>query len=113
LRIKRQTRIIKIDCKQTRSNRESIRGVEVIKSKDLKNWQGPTSVFTVPENNWITGRVWAPEVHEYKGKKLLYSQLKQRYFQWKKETKRMGGLYVRGTQIFMRIRRKDRSSHSI
>ena len=30
-------------------------GVEVFKSKDMENWEGPVRVFTVPEDNWITG----------------------------------------------------------
>ena len=44
-------------------NGKTLGGVEVFKSKDLKTWDGPVRVFTVPEDNWITGKVWAPEVH--------------------------------------------------
>ena len=43
-------------------------GVAVWKSKDLKTWQGPEQVFTVSPNNRLTGSVWAPEMHKYKGK---------------------------------------------
>ena len=32
-------------------------GVEAYKSKDMENWEGPVRVFTVPEDNWITGNV--------------------------------------------------------
>ena len=44
---------------------QTLGGVAVYKSKDLKTWEGPQQVFTVPEDNRITGAVWAPEVHEY------------------------------------------------
>lgn len=54
---------------------ETIGGVEAFKSKDLVNWEGPIRVFTVPEDNWITGDVWAPEVHRYKGKYYLFATL--------------------------------------
>ena len=36
--------------------------VEAFTSDDLENWSGPVRVFDVPDDNWITGRVWAPEV---------------------------------------------------
>src|SRR5690606_7575752 len=42
-------------------------GVVAYKSTDLIRWEGPVTVFSIPENNWITGAVWAPEVHFYKG----------------------------------------------
>lgn len=74
-------------------------GVEVLKSKDLKNWEGPVQVFTVPEKNWITGRVWAPEVHEYNGKYYLFATLNSD-IQWKKSQKGWPAYLFRGTQIF-------------
>lgn len=74
-------------------------GVEVFKSKDLKNWEGPVQVFTVPANNWITGRVWAPEVHEYKGKYYLFATLNST-IQWKKKQNGWADYTFRGTQIF-------------
>ena len=52
---------------------EGLGGVEVFRSKDLKEWRGPERVFTVPADNFLTGTVWAPEVHEYKGKWYLFS----------------------------------------
>ena len=74
-------------------------GVEVFKSKDLKNWEGPIRTFTVPENNWITGAVWAPEVHAYKGKYYLFATLNSD-IKWKKSRKGWPDYLFRGTQIF-------------
>jgi hypothetical protein len=52
-------------------------GVIAYKSKDLETWDGPYRVFTVPEGIWANPRhgVWAPEVHEYKGKYYLFATL--------------------------------------
>lgn len=75
-------------------------GVEAYKSKDLKNWEGPVRVFTVPADNWITGRVWAPEVHAYKGKYYLFATLNSS-IEWKKEQERWPKYTFRGTQIFV------------
>ncbi|MCV9389288.1 glycoside hydrolase family 43 protein [Reichenbachiella ulvae] len=47
-------------------------GVEVYRSKDLKTWVGPKSVFQAPEGFWGRQMVWAPEVHEYKGSYYLF-----------------------------------------
>lgn len=74
-------------------------GVETFKSKDLKHWKGPIRVFTVPENNWITGRVWAPEVHAYKGKYYLFATLNSD-IKWKKTQAGWPDYIFRGTQIF-------------
>lgn len=52
-------------------------GVVTYKSKDLREWEGPFVVFTVPDGIWANPRhgVWAPEVHEYKGKFYLFATL--------------------------------------
>ncbi|GJM30975.1 MAG: glycosyl hydrolase family 43 [Cyclobacteriaceae bacterium] len=47
-------------------------GVEVYKSKDLKLWDGPYSVFQAPDTFWGRQMVWAPEVHEYQGNYYLF-----------------------------------------
>lgn len=87
----------------TRSTRNSkgdtLGGVMAYKSKDLKNWTDPVPVFTVPEDNWITGRVWAPEAHEYKGKYYLFATLNSD-IEWKKKETDWPNYYFRGTQIF-------------
>lgn len=74
-------------------------GVEVFKSKDLKQWEGPVRVFTVPSDNWITGGVWAPEVHAYKGKYYLFATLNSE-ISWKKRQEGWPEYLFRGTQIF-------------
>src|SRR5690554_2897401 len=61
-------------------------GVEVYKSKNLSEWEGPVQVFTVPDDNWITGPVWAPEVHAYNGKYYLFATLNSD-IEWKKGRK--------------------------
>ena len=75
-------------------------GVEAYKSRDLKNWEGPVQVFTVPDDNWITGAVWAPEVHAYNGKYYLFATLNSN-IQWKKEQQGWPRYLFRGTQIFV------------
>jgi beta-xylosidase len=52
-------------------------GVITYKSKDLREWEGPFVVFTVPDGIWANPRhgVWAPEVHEYKGRFYLFATL--------------------------------------
>ena len=74
-------------------------GVVTYTSKDLKQWTGPVSVFTVPENNWITGGVWAPEVHAYKGQYYLFATLNSD-IEWKKSLPGQVKYTFRGTQIF-------------
>ncbi len=41
-------------------------------SKDLETWTGPTVVFERPEEWWADRGIWAPEIHEYKGKYYLF-----------------------------------------
>ncbi|MDR3262018.1 MAG: glycoside hydrolase family 43 protein [Tannerella sp.] len=76
-----------------------IGGVAVFKSKDLENWEGPINVFVVPESNWITGTVWAPEVHAYNGKYYLFATLNSE-MEWKKKREGWPSFTFRGTQIF-------------
>lgn len=83
----------------TTENGRSYGGVEVFKSKDLKTWQGPKQVFNVPKNNWITGTVWAPEVHQYKGKYYLFATLNSD-IPWKAPRENWPPYNFRGTQIF-------------
>ncbi|MGE5489040.1 MAG: glycoside hydrolase family 43 protein [bacterium] len=55
-------------------------GVLAYTSKDLENWEGPRIVFTVPDGIWADPAqgVWAPEVHEYRGKYYLFATLHNR-----------------------------------
>jgi GH43 family beta-xylosidase len=45
------------------------------KSYDLKLWTSAQVFFTVPANNWATGELWAPEVHEYNGRYYLFATI--------------------------------------
>jgi beta-xylosidase len=49
----------------------------VYKSTDLRNWEAPSVVFTLPEGTWADPReaAWAPEVHAYRGKFYLFVTL--------------------------------------
>ncbi len=52
-------------------------GVMVYKSKDLRNWETPSLVFTLPDGTWADPEqgAWAPEVHPYHGKFYLFVTL--------------------------------------
>jgi beta-xylosidase len=52
-------------------------GTFLFKSPDLKTWEGPFTVFVVPDGSWADPlqRAWAPEVHLYKGKYYLFTTL--------------------------------------
>ena len=41
-------------------------------SKDLETWDGPRVIFEVPENFWAHRGIWAPELHDYRGKFYLF-----------------------------------------
>ncbi len=52
-------------------------GTVAYKSKDLRVWDGPYVVFTVPDGTWANPRegAWAPEVHRYQGRYYLFTTL--------------------------------------
>ncbi len=72
-------------------------GVEVLKSKDLQHWEQPKQVLTLPEDNWSTGNIWAPEVHAYNGKYYLFATINSNIV-WKHPDSQ--NYILRGTQIF-------------
>ncbi len=78
---------------------EGLGGVEAFKSKDLKLWSGPSRVFTVPEDNFITGAVWAPEVHRYEGNWYIFATLNSDR-KWAESVPDWPAFTYRGTQIF-------------
>lgn len=41
-------------------------------TKDLNFWQDPVVVWEVPEDHWGRETVWAPEVHQYRGRYYLF-----------------------------------------
>ena len=74
-------------------------GVVAYKSRDLKMWEGPVRVFEVPRDNYLTGGVWAPEVHKYKGKYYLFATLNSDV-RWKGPKAGHPAYNHRATQIF-------------
>ena len=74
-------------------------GVVAYKSRDLKTWEGPVRVFDVPRDNYLTGNVWAPEVHKYKGKYYLFATLNSDV-RWKGPKPGHPAYNHRATQIF-------------
>ena len=44
------------------------RSLYVYRSTDLKTWEQPKTIFTLGEDTWAEGELWAPEVHLYRGK---------------------------------------------
>lgn len=48
-------------------------GIMAYRSRDLKRWQRPVVVFTLPEDSWANDGAWAPEVHRWKGRWYLFS----------------------------------------
>jgi arabinan endo-1,5-alpha-L-arabinosidase len=41
-------------------------------SRDLQTWNGPRVIFEIPEHFWTQRGIWAPELHQYKGKFYLF-----------------------------------------
>ena len=76
----------------------TVGGVVCYKSRDLKKWNGPYTVCTLPTDNWITGGIWAPEVHRYKGKYYLFATINTD-IKWKGDIEGWPSYTYRGTQI--------------
>lgn len=81
------------------SNGRERGGVAVYKSKDLKNWEGPVQVCTIPDDNLLTGPIWAPEVHCLDGKYYLFATINSDV-EWRKADPGFAKFLFRGTQIF-------------
>lgn len=79
--------------------KDSIKGVEVYKSNDLKKWSGPSTVFSSSNDHWGKRMIWAPEVHVYKGKYYLFATFTGNPMERKPEDK--PEQYRRGTQILV------------
>lgn len=86
-------------------------GVVTYKSKDLLHWDGPYTVFEVPDGLWADPGegVWAPEVHLYRGKYYLLATLhnSKTLLKYTDEDKlpvyqgKKAKPHMRGTQIFV------------
>ena len=90
-------------------NGQNRSGVVTYKSKDLETWEGPQTVFAVPDGLWANPAhgAWAPEVHSYRGKYYLFVTLHNNdklIDQPEDRPVYNGGLanrHMRGTQIFV------------
>lgn len=82
-----------------RHGEEVYGGVVAYTSPDLKTWSEPVRVFEVPEDNFLTERVWAPEVHKYNGRYYLFATLNSD-IEWKGGKEGFPPYYHRATQIF-------------
>jgi len=86
-------------------------GVVAYKSKDLLHWDGPYTVFEVPDGLWADPGegVWAPEVHLYRGRYYLLATLhnSRKPLKYTDEDKlpvyngKKAKPHMRGTQIFV------------
>ena len=83
----------------TTENGVAYGGMVAYQSKDLRTWTGPVRVFDVPRDNFLTGVVWAPEVHRYNGKYYLFATLNSDIV-WKAPKKDHPAYTHRATQIF-------------
>ncbi len=57
----------------TRADGEKVRGVGAYRSKDLQHWEDAITVYETADGFWGPDAIWAPEVHEYKGKYYLFA----------------------------------------
>ena len=51
-------------------------GFDVYVSEDLENWSEPRPVFEGYKGFWADKDFWAPEVHEYNGKFMMFASFK-------------------------------------
>jgi beta-xylosidase len=81
------------------------RGVRCYKSKDLKTWEGPVTIYSAPQDVWgdiPIVSIWAPEMHIYKGKYYLFltfdtrNKLCEQWPDWERN-----GRVTRGSQILV------------
>jgi len=92
-----QTYILYKSESVTLDNGESRPGVVAYTSRDLQMWRGPYPVFYYPEGLWADKSIWAPEVHEYRGKYYLFATFNSNKPVPMPEGRPQGGL--RATQI--------------
>ncbi len=51
-------------------------GFDYYTSADLHDWQGPFPAFRPPAGFWADRNFWAPEVHRYRGRYVLFASFK-------------------------------------
>ena len=84
---------------RTSTTPEGLGGVEMFRSEDLKTWYGPRRVLTVPEGNYLNGKIFAPEVHQYQGKWYIFATVNSDR-EWAESVEGWPKFTCRGTQIF-------------
>jgi beta-xylosidase len=83
------------------TNREPV--VIEYTSGDLTNWTGPRVIFETPTNFWAQRGIWAPELHDYKGKFYLFvtfntdELLPEQWLNWLPRVKRGSQILVSGS----------------
>jgi len=55
---------------------DSAVGFDVYTSSDLEDWEGPFPVFRPPAGFWADRGFWAPEVHVYRGRYVMFASFK-------------------------------------
>ena len=79
------------------------RSIMSYKSTDLKHWEGPSIIYTAPDDVWgdiKINSIWAPELHSYNGKYYIFctfdtsEKLSEQWRNW-----HSAGRVVRGSQI--------------
>lgn len=86
-------------------------GVEVFTSRNLSSWDGPQTVMRIPDDNALTGTVWAPEVHHYNGNYYLFATISSD-IEWKKGKKDGVNIHGEAPRFFMQTVRKAPLCHS-
>jgi hypothetical protein len=69
------TRTYYLTASAGRDERHPHGGVVVWRTADLLSWEGPETVYAVPEDAWGRRGVWAPEMHAYGGRYYLFATL--------------------------------------
>lgn len=54
----------------------SASGINYYTSADLENWEGPFPAFRPPMGFWADRNFWAPEVHFYRGRYIMFATFK-------------------------------------
>jgi len=77
--------------------------VTMYRSSDLRTWEGPRTVLTVPEDGWANpaNGLSSPEVHVYRGKYYLLATLQNRDSIIDKPPDSWRTTHLRGAEIFV------------
>lgn len=78
-------------------------GLKMYKSKDLKTWVGPYMVYEEKGSKWADPKhwIWAPEMHEYKGKYYMFATFTNDDAQLPIQIPGRPSLHRRGTAVLV------------